>query len=300
MPVPPPAAAEQLGQRQRPDVLLHVDRAVEVGPQQVQQRHVVEVGQQVVAGDPAPRQVQPPRRRDADGEQPAVAAQRGGLLHRVDHDPQHRLRRQAGAEADLVLRHDLAGEVDQHGADPQRLEVHAQEAAVGGVEPDRHRRAAPPRPAAVVLGQHALAQEVVNVVADRRRVDVEPTRQVQPRAAGLAEDQVEDPVAVGGPLRLAGPMPREGAHPFGSSGGARGLGLEAGPGPGGSLVRSTAPRSDQYESELMTSPLARVPSAHQMFMLIVLFTNRTLPSAIIVLTPPGCMLLALANVASLG
>ena len=50
----------------------------------------------------------------------------------------------------------------------------------------------------------------------------------------------------------------------------------------------------------MTSPLALVPSAHQVPWLMELLTNRTLPSAIRTLTPPGWRLLALANVASLG
>ena len=58
--------------------------------------------------------------------------------------------------------------------------------------------------------------------------------------------------------------------------------------------------SRQYESEEITSPLPRVPIAHHVAWLIESLTNRTLPSAIRTLTPPGCRLLALANVASLG
>ncbi len=68
----PAAPPEQLGQGQRPDVLLHVDRAVEVRPEPIEQRDVVEVGQQVVADDAALAEVQPARRGDADGEQPTV------------------------------------------------------------------------------------------------------------------------------------------------------------------------------------------------------------------------------------
>ncbi len=37
----------------------------------------------------------------------------------------------------------------------------------------------------------------------------------------------------------------------------------------------------------MTSPLARVPKAHQVWAAIVFLMNLTLPSAISVLTPPG-------------
>ena len=50
----------------------------------------------------------------------------------------------------------------------------------------------------------------------------------------------------------------------------------------------------------MTSPLARVPSDHQVYWLIELLMKWTLPSAIRTLQPPGWLLLALANVASLG
>ena len=42
----------------------------------------------------------------------------------------------------------------------------------------------------------------------------------------------------------------------------------------------------------MTSPLALVPSAHQVVMAIELLMKRTLPSAIMQLTPPGWLLVA--------
>ena len=45
--------------------------------------------------------------------------------------------------------------------------------------------------------------------------------------------------------------------------------------------------SRQYASAEMISPLARVPRAHQMFVPIVLLTNRTLPSAIRTLDAAG-------------
>jgi hypothetical protein len=76
-----------------------------------------------------------------------------------------------------------------------------------------------------------------------------------------------------------------------------------GPAPG-APARGRGPRgrpeADQKASEEITSPLARVPSAHQVAWLIPFFTNRTLPSPISALTPPGWLLLTLANVASLG
>src|SRR5262245_50884906 len=43
----------------------------------------------------------------------------------------------------------------------------------------------------------------------------------------------------------------------------------------------------------MTSPLARVPRAIQMFICVVPLTNRTLPSDISTLAPPGWLLVAL-------
>ncbi len=43
----------------------------------------------------------------------------------------------------------------------------------------------------------------------------------------------------------------------------------------------------------MTSPLSRVPRAHQVRISMVLLINRTLPSAIAALTPPGWLLVAL-------
>jgi hypothetical protein len=49
---------------------------------------------------------------------------------------------------------------------------------------------------------------------------------------------------------------------------------------------------NQYESELITSPLARVPSCHHAFIEIELLTNWTWPSAIITLHPPGWLLVA--------
>ena len=178
----PAAPPEQLGQGQRPDVLLHVDRAVEVRPESIEQRDVVEVGQQVVADDAALAQVQPARRGDADGEQTPAAGRPRGPPRRVNDDLQHRLPVQAGPQPDLLLRHHVAGEVGQHRADPQRLQVHAQEAAVSGVQPHRHRRAAPPRRARVVLHQQAVPEEFIDIVADRGRIDVEPPRQVEARA----------------------------------------------------------------------------------------------------------------------
>ena len=48
----------------------------------------------------------------------------------------------------------------------------------------------------------------------------------------------------------------------------------------------------------MTSPLARVPRAHQVAWLIESLTNRTLPSPIRIFTPPGWLLLAVTNSAS--
>ena len=48
----------------------------------------------------------------------------------------------------------------------------------------------------------------------------------------------------------------------------------------------------------MTSPLARVPRAHQVAWLIESLTNLTLPSAIRIFTPPGWLLLAVTNSAS--
>ena len=45
----------------------------------------------------------------------------------------------------------------------------------------------------------------------------------------------------------------------------------------------------------MTSPPALVPRAHQMFIAIEALANRTLPSAMVMLTPPGWLLLALSN-----
>src|SRR4051812_36610684 len=46
----------------------------------------------------------------------------------------------------------------------------------------------------------------------------------------------------------------------------------------------------QKASELITSPLLRVPSAHQVRWLIESLMNLTLPSVIMTLTPPGCQL----------
>ena len=43
----------------------------------------------------------------------------------------------------------------------------------------------------------------------------------------------------------------------------------------------------------MTSPLALVPKAHQIFIAILLLMNLALPSAIAVLAPPGWLLQAL-------
>ena len=40
----------------------------------------------------------------------------------------------------------------------------------------------------------------------------------------------------------------------------------------------------------MTSPPARVPNAIQVWMLIEFLTKRTLPSANVTFTPPGCQL----------
>ena len=60
----------------------------------------------------------------------------------------------------------------------------------------------------------------------------------------------------------------------------------AGPAPTGSMPVGGR-RGDQYESALITSPLAFVPRASQVWMLIELLMNRTLPSAIVTLTPPG-------------
>ena len=53
---------------------------------------------------------------------------------------------------------------------------------------------------------------------------------------------------------------------------------------------------DQYESELTTSPRGRrEPSAHQVGRLIESFMNRTEPSHIPRLTPPGWLLVAVAE-----
>jgi hypothetical protein len=49
---------------------------------------------------------------------------------------------------------------------------------------------------------------------------------------------------------------------------------------------------DQYESELITSPPLRLPSAHQVCGLTELLMNRTEPSAKASFTPPGCWLFA--------
>ena len=43
----------------------------------------------------------------------------------------------------------------------------------------------------------------------------------------------------------------------------------------------------------MTSPLPLVPNAHHVFMVMLLFMNLALPSAIATLTPPGWLLEAL-------
>ena len=53
---------------------------------------------------------------------------------------------------------------------------------------------------------------------------------------------------------------------------------------------------NQYESEEITSPPLRVPSAHQVGRLTEFLTNRTEPSIMATLTPPGWLLLGLAPV----
>ncbi len=57
------------------------------------------------------------------------------------------------------------------------------------------------------------------------------------------------------------------------------------------LVKPSA--SGQYESELITSPPAIVPSCIHVCILTEDFTKRTLPSANSTLQPPGCWLVAL-------
>ena len=54
-----------------------------------------------------------------------------------------------------------------------------------------------------------------------------------------------------------------------------------------------AARRDQYESELITSPPARVPSCHHVLIEIEPLMNWTCPSPIITLAPPEWLLLAL-------
>ena len=51
-------------------------------------------------------------------------------------------------------------------------------------------------------------------------------------------------------------------------------------------------RNRQYESELITSPLALVPSCHHVLIEIELLMNWTWPSAIATLQPPGWLLVA--------
>ncbi len=55
-------------------------------------------------------------------------------------------------------------------------------------------------------------------------------------------------------------------------------------------VPDRAAGRDQYESELITSPPARVPSCHHVFIEIELLMNVTWPSAIRTLQPPGWLL----------
>ena len=67
-----------------------------------------------------------------------------------------------------------------------------------------------------------------------------------------------------------------------------------------SIVRPAAGGTDrrsgrQYESDEMTSPLALVPSAHQVLIPIDDLMKCTLPSANRTLAPPGCRLLAFSN-----
>ena len=54
-----------------------------------------------------------------------------------------------------------------------------------------------------------------------------------------------------------------------------------------------------HASELIVSPPERVPAAHQAVVLTVCLMNRTEPSHIPTLTPPECMLLAVAAAPSL-
>ena len=51
--------------------------------------------------------------------------------------------------------------------------------------------------------------------------------------------------------------------------------------------------ANQYESELITSPRARVPKDHQICIAIELLMNETCPSAKQTLAPPGWLLLEL-------
>src|SRR5262249_16359333 len=68
---------------------------------------------------------------------------------------------------------------------------------------------------------------------------------------------------------------------------------------GDSSLRASPPSGStdtgQYESALITSLPARVPSPHQTCIAIAPLTKRAEPSAMVQLTPPGWKLVALAN-----
>ncbi len=162
----PAGPAQHLGQCERTNVLIDEDRAVELRPELIEQRHILEVGQEDIAHDPAMEQVQKPRRGNTDGEQPPGARLLGRHLRRIQDDLQHGLPAQAGPQSDLLLSHDPAGEVRQHRADAKGLEIDPQEPAIIRIEPHRHRRAPAAGRPYVILQQHALLEKIIHVIPD--------------------------------------------------------------------------------------------------------------------------------------
>ena len=177
-----------------------------------------------------------PRRGDADREQPMRLRLLRRRFRRIQDGLQHGLPAQARLETDLLLCQHLPGEVGQDRADPQRLEINAQEATVIRIEPHRDRRATPPRGTGVILRQDAPLKEFVHIVADRGRIDVELAGQVKARTTPFAENGIEDPVLVRDQFRFPRPMTLNHTHAEPS----RGKGMRTVPA-SGLLVPGTSP-----------------------------------------------------------
>ena len=158
MTMPSAGPAEQFGQGERANVLLDEDRTIEVRSKMIEQRDILEVGQQVVEHDAAQPAIDLPRRGNAESEQPPSLRLFRRLLRRVHDDLQYGLSAKASLETDLLLSHNFSSEVGQYRPHAQSLEIHSQEVAVIGVQPHRHRRAAPPGRPDVVLDQQALSR----------------------------------------------------------------------------------------------------------------------------------------------